>query len=202
LDKCVKYSGYMDINAHIAQRVLGLRRQLGDSLETLAERSGVSRSMISLIERGQTSPTAVILDKLAAALGVTLAGLFAEASEAGTPAPLVRKAEQPLWQDPASGYVRRNVSPPGFPSSIELVEVTFPAGQSVSFDTISRQPDTHEQIWVLEGSIEITAGEKNWLLSEGDCLALTLERHIVFRNPGSQQARYLVVLNAQPGKTF
>jgi transcriptional regulator with XRE-family HTH domain len=192
----------MDINSQIAQRVLGLRRQLGYSLEALAERSGVSRSMISLIERGQTSPTAAILDKLAAALGVTLAGLFAEASEAKPPAPLVRRAEQPVWQDPASGYVRRNVSPPAFPSSIELVEVIFPAGQSVSFDSISRQPDTHEQIWVLEGAIEITAGEESWMLSEGDCLALTLERHIVFRNPGQQQARYLVALNSRPGKTF
>lgn len=193
----------MDINTQIASRVQGLRRSLGYSLEALAERSGVSRSMISLIERGQTSPTAAILDKLAAALGVTLAGLFAEASEeAKIPAPLVRRAEQPVWQDPASGYVRRNVSPPGFPSSIELVEVIFPAGQSVSFDSISRQPDTHQQIWVLEGAIEITAGEESWMLSEGDCLALTLERHIVFRNPGRQQARYLVVLNSQPGKNF
>ena len=58
----------MDINTRIAQRLRELRDARGYSLEALAERSGVSRSAISLIERGQSSPTAVVLDKLAIGL--------------------------------------------------------------------------------------------------------------------------------------
>ncbi|HXS25279.1 MAG TPA: helix-turn-helix transcriptional regulator, partial [Gemmatimonadales bacterium] len=54
-----------DINARIAARVRGLRGGLGMSLEDLSGKCGVSRSMISLIERGETSPTAVVLEKLA-----------------------------------------------------------------------------------------------------------------------------------------
>src|SRR3954470_16889728 len=65
-----------DLNQRIAARVRGLRAARSLSLEGLASRSGVSRSMISLIERGESSPTAVVLEKLATGLGVMLASLF------------------------------------------------------------------------------------------------------------------------------
>ena len=66
-----------DITSHLARRVHALREASGLSLDALAERSGVSRSAISLIERGQSSPTAVVLDKLAAALGAPVMELDA-----------------------------------------------------------------------------------------------------------------------------
>ena len=98
----------MDINSRIARRVRQLRDGAGYSLEALAERSGVSRSNISLIERGQSSPTAAVLDKLAAGLGVTLASLFedGDAPPAAEPSPLARVADQPLWTDPAASRRR------------------------------------------------------------------------------------------------
>src|SRR6266516_615508 len=65
-----------NLNQRIAQRVRELRAAQGLSLDALASKSGVSRSMISLIERGESSPTAVVLEKLAAGLGVTLPALF------------------------------------------------------------------------------------------------------------------------------
>ena len=83
-----------DLNQRIAGRVRELRAARGLSLDALAGRSGVSRSMISLIERGESSPTAVVLEKLAAGLGVTLASLF-DAPAAAAPArvgPLARRA--------------------------------------------------------------------------------------------------------------
>src|SRR5437870_13007274 len=106
-----------DLNRRIAQRVQELRTARGLTLDTLAGRSRVSRSMISLIERGESNPTAVVLEKLAAGLGVMLAALFdAPAAEAQGPSgPVARRDDQPQWRDPASGYLRRNVSPPGVP---------------------------------------------------------------------------------------
>src|SRR5712664_4789897 len=104
-----------DLNQRIAERVRELRATRGLSLDALASKSGVSRSMISLIERGESSPTAVVLEKLAAGLGVMLASLF-DAPDAAAQAPggpVGRRADQPQWRDPASGYLRRNVSPPG-----------------------------------------------------------------------------------------
>src|ERR1043166_10204246 len=91
-----------DVNRRIADRVRDLRAARGLSLEGLASKSGVSRSMISLIERGESSATAVVLEKLATGLGVMLASLFdAPAAAAHAPSgPVARRDDQPQWRDP------------------------------------------------------------------------------------------------------
>src|SRR3954447_21040000 len=118
-----------DVNRRIAERVRELRAARGLSLDALAGKSGVSRSMISLVERGESSPTAVVLEKLAGGLGVRLASLFD--APAGSPArvgPGALREDQPQWRAPPSGYLRRNVSPPGMPQPMQIVEVQFPPG--------------------------------------------------------------------------
>src|SRR6516162_4374546 len=138
------------LNQRIAERVRELHAAHGLSLDALAARSGVSRSMISLIERGESSPTAVVLEKLASALGVTLASLFdpPASSERVPPGPVLRRKDQPQWQDPASGYLRRNVTPPGLNQPMQIVEVCFPPRQRVSFDTAGQGRVVHQQIWM------------------------------------------------------
>jgi transcriptional regulator with XRE-family HTH domain len=182
-----------DINQRIAARVRELRAARGLSLEALAQRSGVSRSMISLIERGESSATAVVLEKLSASLGVALAGLF-EDVRVDAPSPLARRAAQPQWRDPASGYQRRNLSPPGWPSPLQLVEVEFPPGAKVAYETGARDVPVAQQVWVLEGGIEMNIGAETFRLEAGDCIAMALDRPIGFRNPGRKPARYLVAL--------
>lgn len=183
----------MDINALIGGRIKQLREARGWSLEALAERSGVSRSNISLIERGESSPTATVLDRLGAGLGVTLASLFEPpAPAAAEPSPLARVADQPLWTDPASGYVRRSVSP-AVRSPLQLVDVVFPPGRRVAYDNAARG-EVHQQVWMIDGAMELTVGGTRWHLEAGDCLAMTLDEPIVYRNPGSTPARYLVAL--------
>lgn len=185
----------MDINGLIARRVRELRDAQGWSLDALAERSKVSRSNISLIERGQSSPTAAVLDKLATALNVTLASLFEQNSApVNEPSPMSRFAEQPEWTDPASGYVRRNLSP-AMRSPIQLVEVNFPAGQRVTYDTGARDAEIHQQVWVIEGAMEMTVDQKKWRLETGDCLSMRLDGPISYRNPTRKSARYLVALS-------
>src|ERR1041384_4378045 len=98
-----------DINHRIASRVRALRANQSLSLDTLATRSAVSRSMISRVERGETSPTAVLLEKIATGLGCTLGELFDDAQAA--PDPVSRGRDRVHWQDPDSGYRRRNISP-------------------------------------------------------------------------------------------
>lgn len=190
----------MDINSRIARRVRELREAQGFSLDALAGRSGVSRSNISLIERGQSSPTATVLDKLSTGLGVTVASLFEEgrAGVEAAPSPLARVAEQPVWTDPASGYVRRNVSPGSVRSPLQLVDVIFPAGQRVAFETSTREVDVYQQVWMIDGQMELTVDDTIWLLQAGDCLAMRLNCPIVYRNPGRSAARYLVALATLP----
>lgn len=190
-----------DLNGRIAERVRALRAAHGLSLDALAARSGVSRSMISLVERGESSPTAVLLEKLAAGLGVTMAAMF-EAPRAANAAtgPIARRRDQAAWRDPASGYLRRNVSPAGVPQPMQLVEVEFPPRARVAFETGARDVRIFQQIWVLEGTIEITVGDDHHRLRAGDCLAMQLDRPTMFHNPTRKPARYAVVLASEPSR--
>jgi transcriptional regulator with XRE-family HTH domain len=184
-----------DINAHLSARLRGLRSDRGLTLEGLADRTGVSRSMLSLIERGESSPTAVVLDKLAAGLGVSLASLFADTRRADA-SPLARRADQRVWRDPESGYLRRSLSAPGYPSPMELAEVFLPAGARVAYDVVSEPRSIGQQIWMIEGEIELTADNRTHRLSAGDCLSMHIDQPTIFHNPTDRTARYLVVIAA------
>lgn len=189
-----------NLNQRIARRVRELRAAHGLSLDTLAAKSGVSRSMISLIERGESSPTAVVLERLAAGFGMTLASLFdppvAAAKASGSP--VARRGDQPEWQDPASGYVRRNVSPPGVPQPMRIIEVNFPPGARVAFEDGGRNVPVYQQVWILEGAMDITVGVERHQLRKGDCLANQLDRPIMFHNPTRKPAHYVVVTASEP----
>ena len=194
----------LTISDRIAQRVRDLRADRGMSLGALAARCGVSRSMISLIERGETSPTAVVLEKLATGLNVTLASLFEPVHAASDP--VARLAQQALWRDPHSGYVRRNVSPLSanaisgtrLASPIQIVEVSFPANARVAYENGAREAQVHQQIWILEGAMQITVGDEDYRLNCGDCLALVLDRPVTFYNATGELARYAVVITKLP----
>jgi transcriptional regulator with XRE-family HTH domain len=194
----MKDMGRSDVNQRIAARVRTLRVTQGLSLDALEKRSGVSRSMISLVERGESSPTAVVLEKLAAGLGVTLPALFDAPSEnRKRNGPVSRRKEQQEWRDPESGYRRRNVSPPGVGQPMRIVEVHFPAGARVTFEDSPRDVCMHQQIWMLKGTMEITRGDERHRLREGDCLAMQLDGPTMFHNPTQNTARYAVVIETE-----
>lgn len=186
-------SASSDINLRIANRLSGLRTERGISLDALANKCKVSRSMISLIERGESSPTAVVLDKLAFGLGVTLASFF-EAPLADA-SPLVRRSEQLQWTDPDSGYMRRNISPPHFRSPIQIVEVDFPAGAKVTYAAGLRETSIRQQVWILEGNMELIFSDQHHYLKQGDCLAMEENQNIIYQNTTQLPARYIVVIN-------
>ena len=182
-----------DINQRIASQVRRLRASSGLSLDALATKTGVSRSMLSLIERAECSPTAVILERLAAGLNVTLGKLFEADTESEVPnEPVLRRAFQAEWRDPETGYVRRNLSPPHVPQPLQLVEIEFPAKARVVFESQGRDVAIYHQFVMLEGTIEITYENQCHRLKAGDCLALKIEGVNVFENPTRKPARYLV----------
>ncbi|HEV2327605.1 MAG TPA: XRE family transcriptional regulator [Verrucomicrobiae bacterium] len=189
-----------DLTRRIAERLRQLRATRRFSLDILARRSGVSRSMISLIERGESSPTAVVLDKLAASLGVAMASLFDAPAIAAEPnkGPVARRAEQAQWRDPASGYLRRVISPPGVRQPVQIIEVLFPPRARVAFEASRRDSHVHQQVWVLEGEIEIASDAERYRLREGDCPAMQLERPKMFYNPTRKTTRYAIVVATEP----
>src|SRR5262252_3139029 len=94
----------------LAQRLRRERERRGWALSELARRAAVSKSMISKVERGEASPTATLMGRWAGAFGTTMSSLLAEPS---VPRRLTRRADQSVWKEPATGYLRRAICPPG-----------------------------------------------------------------------------------------
>jgi transcriptional regulator with XRE-family HTH domain len=176
----------------LAARLRLERDARGWSLGDLAQRSGVSKAMISKIERAEASPTAALLGRLSGALGLTLSALLARAE--GKPERLTRAANQPRWRDPKSGYVRRQLSPAA--AAIELVRVELPARRSVSFPA-SAYAFVRELIFVLDGRLTFVEGEETHELETGDCLELGPPKDCTFKNAGTRPCVYLVALVRQ-----
>lgn len=176
----------------IGQSLKTLRIARAMTLDQLATTSGVSRAMISKIERGEASPTAVLLARLLGPLKETLSGFFAAASE--TPSPLRRLAEQPVWRDPETGYVRRAVSPPGFAIATDLVDVTLPAGARAAMPPVISEPAQDQYVWLLEGQLIMECDGTRHAMEAGDCLYMTLAQGTVFENPATEPCRYAVIL--------
>ena len=180
----------------VALRLKTLRAERGLTLDALAQLSGVSRAMISRVERGESSPTAALLVRLGSGLGLSLSALLEESTGSG---PLARRDAQPVWRDPASGYLRRNVSPRGTGSGFEIVEVELPAGAEVRLDNATGAATLDQQIWVLRGRLDLTVEGIRQELAEGDCLQMHLRGPIIYRNPGDAPVRYAVILAARSG---
>ncbi|GAA2792793.1 helix-turn-helix domain-containing protein [Crossiella cryophila] len=177
------------LSVSLATTVHDARTARDITINVLAQRSGVSRAMISKIERGEAQPTAVLLGRLAAALGMTLSELIARAEGERR---LVRAADQPQWTDPETGYRRRAVSPSaGGP--LELVEVELPGNAIVEYpaDTYTL---VHHQIWVLDGRLDFREGGVVHELAKGDCLQLGPPQPCAYLNPTNKPCRYLVAL--------
>jgi transcriptional regulator with XRE-family HTH domain len=149
----------------------------------------VSKATISKIERDEVSPTAVVLVRLAGAFDLTLAGLLLRAEGQGR---LTRASEQPLWRDPKTGYLRKQVfSRPDHP--LEVIEVELPAKQQVVLPA-SSYAHIRQAVWVRSGNLVISEAGERHLLGPGDCLGFGPPSEVTFANETSAPCAYVVVL--------
>jgi len=161
------------------------------SLEELAAASGISRATLSRLERGESSPTAALLGKLCTVYGMPMSRLIAEVEV--LPAQLIRAAEQALWNDPDSGFVRRMVSPPARGYKAELIEGRLPAGAVIDYP----QPPLRgleQHLWMLSGELDYTLDGVTHRLKKGDMLRFHLYGATRFSCPGPHEVHYLIAI--------
>ncbi|WSQ15795.1 XRE family transcriptional regulator [Streptomyces sp. NBC_01231] len=179
------------VDTRLGARLAELRAERGWTLGELAERSGVSRSTLSRAERAEISPTASLLNRLCHVYGRTMSQLLSEIE--AEPALLVRAAEQPRWEDRASGFVRRSVSPPHSGLRGELVEGRLAAGADIGYDR-PPVPGLEQHIWVLAGELDVTTRDVEHHLGTGDCLRMRVWGPTRFRCAGPDEARYVLAV--------
>jgi transcriptional regulator with XRE-family HTH domain len=179
-----------DVSDRIARRLRLERDSRGWSLADVAERSGVSKATISKIERAEVSPTAVVLVRIAGAFDLTLAGLMLRAEGQGER--LTRSSDQPIWRDPETGYLRKQVfNRPDHP--LEIIQVELPAGKRVVLPA-SSYARIRQAVWVESGSLVIIEAGKRHELGTGDCLGLGSPSEVTFANEATAPCFYVVVL--------
>ncbi|MEV6616971.1 XRE family transcriptional regulator [Streptomyces sp. NPDC051051] len=178
----------------IAVRVRAERERRGWTLNELAEASGVSRAMIHRIERGESSPTAVVLGKLSAAFRLSVSSLLAlaegEAHGSDGTAGVRRYGDATEWRDPDTGYRRRQITGPRFPA--ETAEIRLPAGAAVSYPAASFA-FARQVVWVLDGRLTFHEGTTVHYLGPGDTVELGEPAPCTFANEGGAECRYVVI---------
>ncbi|WP_439614796.1 helix-turn-helix domain-containing protein [Shinella sp.] len=181
------------LESAIGERLRLLRTARNQTLDDLASASGVSRAMISRIERGEASPTAQLLSRLCAALDLTLSAFFAFSQGDGEP--LSRREKQTVWRDPETGYQRRAVSAPNTASRVEVIDVEFPAGARIAYPPETAKAGMTQHVWLFSGTLRMTIAGTVHDLAPGDCLYMSITEGHVFENPGTEPAHYAVVLD-------
>jgi transcriptional regulator with XRE-family HTH domain len=182
-------------SGRLGGRVRALRRGRGLTLEELAVLSGVSRAMISKLERGEKNPTLVVAAKLAEGLGVTLSGL-AGTEEERREILVVPRERRMVMRDPETGFERQLLSPNFVGRGVEFIWNEIPEG-STSGAFPPHRRGVEEQIVVERGSLRAILGGEDYLLREGDALYFEADVTHRFDNAGEGECSYYLVISSR-----
>ncbi|AIJ26980.1 helix-turn-helix domain-containing protein [Amycolatopsis methanolica] len=175
----------MDLGA-LGRRIQTARTGRGMTLQGLADRSGVSVSMLSAVERGSKAPTVVVLDRIAEGLGLPLADLLTE-----PPRMVVRRAADQDLVDEPGGWQRTILTPvvPGV--NFEWIRSTLPAScEAGTYPPYAA--GSHEFIYVQSGVLTLTIDEDTLELEEGDSLYLPADVTLSYANRAATPCTYYV----------
>lgn len=184
----------------LGERVQSLRVDRGLTLRELADRSDVSVSMLSAVERGEKAPTVLVLDRIAGGLDVTLASLVAEPDADRV---IVRRAADQDRIDEPGGWQRTILTPvvPGV--NFEWIRSTLPPGcDAGTFPAYAA--GSHEFVAVQSGTLTLTLGERELSLSAGDSVYFAADVTHGYANHGQTKCIYhvaaLIMRARTPGR--
>lgn len=179
-------------SGRLGERVRALRRGRGWTLEALAERSGVSRAMISKLERGEKNPTLVVAAKVAEGLGVSLSRLIGV--EEKKEVVIVPRERRLTMRDPETGFERQLLSPSFGGSGVEFVRNVVPEG-STSGEFPPHRRGVEEYVIVERGRLRAVLGGEEYLLEEGDAAYFEADVAHRFDNVGEGECSYYLVID-------
>jgi transcriptional regulator with XRE-family HTH domain len=178
-------------SARLAGHLRKLREAHDMTLAALAQRSGLSRATLSRIENAEVSPTAETLGQLATVYALPISQLLSPLEQSFQP--VLRRAQQSVWQDTENAFTRRSVSPSNGQLSIELIEGELEAGQRITY-AAPAIPGHEHHLYVLSGQITITVEGTGHDLKAGDCLRYILFGETVFKTSNAP-CRYVIALS-------
>ncbi len=182
------------ISERLAKRLKETRKSKGLSLEATAKLSGVSRSMLSQIERGESSPTVATLWNLTRALQVDFAGLLDAGDAASSIKEIMRANRTPTIDSQGEGCQIRILSPPDQAGQLEVYEILFAANGALI--SAPHRQGCVEHMTVLEGALSVAAGDEDARLSAGDTIRYAADCRHSIRANGEPAKALLIVHNS------
>lgn len=181
------------MRSNIGNRLLEHRKEKNLTLRDVSELSGVSRSMLSKVETGRSSPTATTLGKICEGLGISISQLV------GGVAPrdviVMRDGEHPVFRVPKSGFERWSLSPISEARTVDFAMNVLPPGRSSGYFP-PHQEGVEETIYVISGKITLWHGESTYDLDAGDSVYYRAHvRHRFDNASPTEEARFFVVVN-------
>lgn len=170
-----------------------IRQEKRMSLQELSDLSGVSKSMISKIEREEKNPTLQVAAQIAEALGTTLSALLDAPKDQEIT--IIRKNERVIYHDELTGFQRTILSPQFGENGIEFIENIIPQG-GISPKFPPHRNGVKEYITVSEGKLEILVGTELFTLEPGDSIFFKGNNTHQFRNLGSSECRYYLIVDS------
>ena len=180
----------------IGRRVRLLREGMNLSLRDLAERSGVSAQMLSQVERGETSPTLAVAERIAAGLELTLSQLL-RLDEDGAVS-VVRRAERRQGPGAVAGHSYEILTPPlpGLRSELSRHQLAPGSATGGPGDPPMHEPGARETALVESGDVTLVVDGAEHLLAPGDCVTFDADLPHHFENTGKEEAVLLAVVSA------
>ena len=180
----------------LGARVRALREAGGLSLRDLAERSGVSAPMLSQVERGETSPTVAVAERIASGLELRLSQLL-RLDEGGSVA-IVRASDRRKGPASARGHQYELLTPPlpGLRAEVSRHEIAAGARTGGAGDPPMHEPGSRETAVVERGQVVLVCDGERHRLQDGDCVTFDADLPHHFENPGRGEAVLLAVVSA------
>lgn len=178
------------LHRYVCERIKTLRRRKGWTLEQLASTSGVSRSMLSQVERGAANPTLAVAFRIARAFEVSLADLVENAMSRPKLEVIRADDETAIFRDDDSCRIR-TLSPLNLEKDVEFYEVQLKPGQRL--ESAAHFSGTREFLTVQQGTICVTSGDEKAVLKRGDSVQYSADVNHSIENTGRSQATLFLV---------
>lgn len=175
----------------VGEQIQRLRSERKMTLDDLSRAAGVSKSMLSEIERDKANPTIAVAWRLTNALGVSLDSLFAP-QKAPEPVAVSGPHEIPTLSGHDARYQLRVWGPIELAGKFEWYELTLQAGGALV--SSAHEPGTREHLTVLHGSIDIEAAGTTKRLKTADTARYVADEPHAIRNAGKGEAKALLVV--------
>jgi transcriptional regulator with XRE-family HTH domain len=181
-----------DVSRSVCQRIGQLRSDRGWSLEILSQASGVSRSMLSQIEREQANPTLAVTVKIASAFGMTVAELV-EQSHVLPNIDVIRGTDSSHLFREDDNCTIRTLSPLNLEKDVEIYEVRLVPGGVLA--SAAHFEGTREFLTVQKGNVQVTSATEQTALSKGDSASYRADvAHQIANTGRSEAVVFLVVI--------